>query len=86
MKSAGEIDKNLMANKDFEAAMGEEGMKKLGELSARAIESSETNLFSINPRMSYPADEWIKADPDFWKPKAAAAPAAAKKPADKAAK
>jgi hypothetical protein len=86
MKSAGEIDKNLMSNKDFEAAMGEEGMKKLGELSARAIESSETNLFSINPRMSYPSDDWIKADPDFWKPKAAAAPAAAKKPADKAAK
>jgi len=84
MKSAEEIDKNLLANKDFEAAMGEEGMKKLGELSARAIESSETNLFSINPRMSYPADEWIKADPEFWKPKPAAA-AAAKKPADKAA-
>jgi hypothetical protein len=86
MKSAEEIDKNLLANKDFEAAMGEEGLKKLGELSARAIESSETNLFSFNPRMSYPADEWIKADPDFWKPKAAAASAAAKKPADKADK
>ena len=23
--------------------------------------------------MSYPRDEWIKADPDFWKPKAHAA-------------
>ncbi len=70
MKSLAEVDKNLLANKDFEAAMGEEGMKKLGELSARAIESSQTNLFAFNPRMSYPADEWVKADPDFWKPKA----------------
>jgi len=33
--------------------------------------------------MSYVADEWIKADPDFWKPKAAGAPAGAKKPAEK---
>ena len=85
MKSLAEVDKNFAANKDFEAAMGEEGMKKLSELSARAIESSQTNLFAFNPRMSYPADEWVKADPDFWKPKAAAAPAAMKKPADKAA-
>jgi hypothetical protein len=79
MKSLAEVDKNFASNKDFEAAMGAEGMKKLGELSAAAIESSQTNLFIFNPRMSYPADEWVKADPDFWKPKAAAAPAAGKK-------
>jgi hypothetical protein len=84
MKSLAEVDKNFAANKDFEAAMGEEGMKKLGELSAKAIEMSQTNLFAFNPRMSYPADEWIKADPEFWKPKAAAAHEAMKKPADKA--
>ncbi|MGD0790945.1 MAG: hypothetical protein ABR920_04170 [Terriglobales bacterium] len=85
MKSAAEIDRNFAANKEFEAAMGEAGMKKFAELSAAAIESSQTNLFAFNPRMSYPADEWVKADPEFWKPKAAAAPAAAKKPADKPA-
>ena len=85
MKSLAEVDKSLMADKDFEKAMGEEGMKKLSELSARAIESSGTNLFAINPRMSYPADEWVKADHEFWKPKAAAAPAAGKKPAAKPA-
>jgi len=85
MKSAAEIDRNFAANKDFEAAMGEDGMKKLAELSAAAIESSQTNLFAFNPRMSYPRDEWVKADPEFWKPKAAPAPAATKKPADKPA-
>jgi hypothetical protein len=83
MKSLAEVDKNMMADKEFEKAMGEEGMKKLNELSARAIESSGTNLFAINPRMSYAADEWVKADPEFWKPKAAAAPAAGEKPAAK---
>jgi hypothetical protein len=66
------------------AAMGEDGMKKLEELSAASIESSETNLFAFNPKMSYVSDDWVKADPDFWKPKPAAAPAAApKKPAKK---
>ena len=72
MKSMVEIDQAFMANKKFEAAMGEDGMKKLGELSAAAIESSETNLFVFNPRISYPSDDWVKADPGFWKPLAAA--------------
>jgi hypothetical protein len=83
LKSASEIDKEMGQSKDFEAAMGPEGMKRLGELSAAAIQESQSNLFAFNPRMSYPRDEWVKADPDYWSSKAAAAPAAAKKPAAK---
>ena len=26
----------------------------------------------FNPKISYPADEWVKADPGFWKLKPAA--------------
>jgi hypothetical protein len=85
LKSASEVDRNIEHNKGFVEAMGESGMKKLGELSAASIESSEANLFMFNPKMSYPPDAWIKADPDFWKPKpsaSAAKPAAEKeKPA-----
>ncbi len=80
MKSLAEVDKNFAANKDFESAMGEKGMKRLSELSAAAIESSETNLFAFNPRMSYTGEDWVKADPDFWKAKAAPM---AKKPMEK---
>jgi len=86
LKSASEIDHNFAQEKQFMAAMGEDGMKKLEELSASAIESSETNLFVFNPRMSYVGDDWVKADPDFWKPKPAAKPAPKKsedKPAPK---
>jgi hypothetical protein len=84
MKSATEIDRGFGQWKQFEAAMGGEGMKKLSELSAAAIESSQTNLFIFNPRMSYVSDDWVKADPEFWAPKPAHAPAAAsKKPAEK---
>lgn len=71
MKSASEIDKGFTQDKDFMANMGEDGMKKLGELEASAVESVQHNLFAFNPKSSYVRDEWIKADPDFWKPKAA---------------
>jgi hypothetical protein len=84
LKSAAEIDRAFGQDKEFQTAMGEEGMKKLEELSAAAIESSESNLFMFNPKMSYVSDDWVKADPEFWKPKPAAAPAAApKKPVEK---
>jgi hypothetical protein len=73
MKSLAEVDESMGDSKKFEAAMGEAGMKRLSELSAACIESSQTNLFQFNPKMSYPAEEWIKADPDFWKPTMTAA-------------
>jgi len=71
MKSAAEIDKNMEQDKQFVEAMGEDGMKKLGELESSAIEFTQSNLFLFSPAMSYPPDAWVKADPDFWKSKAA---------------
>ena len=75
-KSASEIDRASEENKAFLEAMGGDGMKKLGELESSAIEFHQNNLFQFSPAMSYPRDEWVKADPDFWKPKAAMAPKA----------
>jgi hypothetical protein len=75
-KSLSEVDRGFQDNKQFREALGEDGLKKLDELVAACIESSQHNLFAFNPRMSYVSDEWIKADPEFWKPKAPAAPAA----------
>ncbi len=82
MKSASEIDKSFADNPKFMAAMGEDGMKKLSELSAAAIQETMANLFVFSPSKSYVDESWIKADPDFWKPKAAK-PAAAKKAEEK---
>jgi hypothetical protein len=83
MKTAAEIDRGFANWPKFTADMGEDGMKKLNELTAAAIDSSETNLFIFNPRMSYVSEDWIKADPEFWKPKPTAAGGTkpAKKPA-----
>jgi len=83
IKSAADIDKEFAQDKDFVAAMGEDGMKKLAELETQALESRQSNLFSFNPRMSYPPERWVKADPDFWKPKPAAIKKAPEKPAPK---
>jgi hypothetical protein len=69
MKSAAEIDANFAAGKKFEEAMGEDGMKKMALLEASCVESEQTNLFRIDPKMSYPTDEMVQADPSFWKAK-----------------
>ena len=67
-----QIDRGLLENeKKFMSAMGEDGMKKLEELVAAAVESSQNQLFAFSPSMSYIYDEWIKSDPDYWRPKAA---------------
>jgi hypothetical protein len=68
LKSAAEIDAEFGQGKQFEKAMGAEGMKQLGDLSEKSIESTQTNLFIINPKESYVPDSWVKADPGFWKP------------------
>lgn len=68
-----------MGKKLTDALGGEEGMEKLDEMFWQALDSARTELFSVNPRQSYVDEAWIKADPDFWKPKAptAAKPATA---------
>jgi hypothetical protein len=65
-KSASEIDRDFANSKQFMDAMGPDGMKKLNEISAAAISSIETNIFTISPKMSYMDEDLAKADPDFW--------------------
>ena len=70
LKSLAEADRALANSKAFDQALGEEGQKKLTTLSDAAVESVERQLFVFSPKMSYPSEEWVKADPAFWKPKA----------------
>jgi hypothetical protein len=69
IRSGAELDSNFASDKKFTDAMGEEGMKKLEKLEASCVESRQTNLFRINPAMSYPPDALVQAEPDFWKVK-----------------
>src|SRR5579871_242998 len=79
LKSLAETDVMLGSDRKFVQAMGEDGMKKLTELEAASVESRERNVFAFNPRMSYAPPDWVKADPDFWQPKAMKTPAAGAK-------
>ena len=53
------------SGKRFEAAMGEDGMKEVGGSVAVCVESEQSNLFEIDPKMSYPPDAFVKAEPDL---------------------
>jgi hypothetical protein len=68
LRSASEIDAGFEKAKGFDSALGENGLRRLEELAAASVESSDHELFVYNPKMSYPTDEYIKAD-DFWAPK-----------------
>jgi hypothetical protein len=66
-KSAAELDAEDDNDKKFADALGAEGLKKLGELEASCLESKQADLFFIDPKMSYPNEKMLKADPEFWK-------------------
>jgi hypothetical protein len=51
-KSLDELDKQAMEEKQFAAAMGDEGMKKLEDMVSQFEESSMHNLFAFNGPMS----------------------------------
>ena len=46
-KSLAEIDQGFADDKQFEAALGEDGMKKLDELYGASVESSQQQLFAV---------------------------------------
>jgi hypothetical protein len=35
---------------------------------ARTQSAENSNVLAVRPRWSFPADDWIAADPDFWRP------------------
>ena len=73
LKSLADVDAFPQTHGEaYQAAIGEEGAKKLRELTTSAILTSETNIVAFSPKMSYPRKEWVEADPQFWTPKPAA--------------
>lgn len=78
MKSAAELDQFAdIHGQAYKDALGEEGRKKLDEFDRDGLESSETQLFQLSPKISYAPQEWADADPGFWGTKVAAANPAA---------
>ncbi|MBB5342175.1 hypothetical protein [Tunturibacter empetritectus] len=69
LRSGEEIDSNFAKDPKFIEALGPEGLKKLDALEAACVESRQSNLFRIAPKMSYPPDQLVQAEPEFWTPK-----------------
>jgi hypothetical protein len=87
MKSMKEVDGyDTLHGKPYQDALGEEGQKKMRELAAACIDTTEVNYFEFSPRMSYAPKEWIAANPDFWTPKMTVAAKTKKAPDTKAMK
>lgn len=85
MRSLSESDAAMAASKALLEAEGEDGQKALNKAAADGYTSIDTNIFAVNPKMSYPPKEFVAKDSAFWAPKAASAPAKkeAAKPAEK---
>jgi len=81
-RSLAELDVGMKEDAQFIKALGEVGGKELDKLSSDGIISVQTDLYVVDSKMSYVAESWRAADPDFWKGAAvmqAGSPAPAKK-------
>lgn len=70
MKSLQEADQAQENHgKPYQDALGETGRQQLRDFARNSVAASETKLFAFSPKMSYPSDEWVASDPQFWTPK-----------------
>jgi hypothetical protein len=67
--SEAEIDQRFAEDPKIGKALSDDDKKKIRDLRAASIETERVELYSVNPAQSYAPDDYIKADPDFWKPK-----------------
>jgi hypothetical protein len=75
-----EMDEMPTRQKAMAEAMGADRLQSLMKGTGDTFVSIETNLFAVNPRMSYVSKDVEDAAPEFWRPKPAAKPASAPKP------
>jgi hypothetical protein len=74
MRSLDEIDASMMKARKVQEAEGEDNQKKMAKLAADGYLSIESNLYVLDPQISYPSKDFIAADPEFWNPKPASSP------------
>jgi hypothetical protein len=72
IKSLESLDTYDERHKPYEAALGEDGQKKLREQFADAELGSEERIFAFNPKMSYVDDAFVGSETAFWRPKVSA--------------
>jgi len=83
MESLKTMDEGPARSKALVDAMGADNYAQIMKGTGDTFVSIESNFYMVNPRMSYVSKEVEDVDPDFWRPKAPAKPAAAEKPKEK---
>ena len=73
-ESMADIDKSEAQAPKFMEVLSEADRRDARELRTEAIDTDRFELYAVNPTQSYPPEEFVKADPDFWASKAAAKP------------
>jgi hypothetical protein len=81
LSSMDEIQKLHAEGSDYRKALGDDFPQKARDFDSAALVSSETQLFTIDPRMSFVSDEVAKVAPAFWRPKPETAKKSAVMPA-----
>jgi hypothetical protein len=66
MKSLSDVDVEMNNDQKLSTLMSSEDLQKFMALDQSTVDSEVSNLFAINPKMSYAAAAWQKAAPTFW--------------------
>jgi hypothetical protein len=66
LMSLAELDGMEAAEKAFQEALGEAGVKAMQQVFADAVNGVENQLFAFSPKLSYPGPDTIAGDPAFW--------------------
>ena len=72
MTSLKDEDTGLAHEKDFGAALRDEGRGRMNKLSEESVASVEDNIWMVIPEWSYVEKSWIAVDPQYWAPEPAA--------------
>jgi hypothetical protein len=67
LRSLADLDTMMQDEAKFAEAAGAEGLKAMAKLSSETTGREECVLLAVDPKMSYPDENDLKADPDFWK-------------------
>jgi len=66
MKSLAEVDQGMSDGMKFWTGLGDAAQKRVEDLAAACIESSQKNVFVVNSRESYVDPEWVTNAPEVW--------------------
>lgn len=67
IKSMAEVDQDHQDSMKAFTSMSQDQMKQMTDLEVACCTSIGSNLFALDPDMSYVGDKWKSADPNFWK-------------------